>query len=335
MCKSYQATGVCRYGSRCRFIHDETEQELSGLTRSSSTNNVAFLSSRGSTGAMNGNGSPPRSVNRPAPVVSAFPRVPSAPENLNNHMPQRAGYPSRGGLGVNGGVMNGWTQSPVEQPHPASIPKNYSHGHFSAERYHGQPGVYQQRHAHVSQPTARAISSSFSAHDLGFQPRGRMNHSFSEDQGLFAAQDVAISSSTNSSYSSAASSGDHLGSFNAYPLEQTKNEDEAHQVATDVAQRLLKSQSQPALANMSAPSIPRSIGGQNGLALDEVAQHFDSFHIADLSESSSSKENGRATVEKSESPGESRLDFFRSISNVDLASMDKGNVATNPVASIK
>lgn len=328
MCKSYQATGICRYGSRCRFIHDETEQELSGLTRSNSTNNVAFLSN-GAMTSMSPNSSTARTLNGPSPI--AFPRVPSAPENLNNHMPQRSGF-SNGGLGLNGTVMNGWTQTPVERSHPAAIPKNYSHGHFSVEGFPGQTttGPYQPRRNHVAPQPARAISSSFSAHDLTYQPRARTHHSFSEDQGLFATHDIAISSSTNSSYSSAASSGEQLGGFPGFHLEQVESEEDVHQVATDVAQRLLKSQSQPALANMSAPSIPKRIGGEKGLELEEVAQHFESFHIADLSEPvQSGGKSGRKLEhpENGRENGESRLDFFRSISNVDLASMDKGNGA--------
>jgi len=65
MCKSFQASGHCRYGSRCRFIHDETEEYLSQLPRG-----IASLNLGGSAGSTD----------------NSFPRVPSAPANLNTHL---------------------------------------------------------------------------------------------------------------------------------------------------------------------------------------------------------------------------------------------------------
>lgn len=331
LCKSYQASGMCRYGSRCRFIHDETEQELSGLTRSNSSNNVAYAASSRLM---------PRTMGSGRMHTPAFPRVPSAPENLNNQV-QQMHDPVVTRRSIAGsviehsppGISGGWSHMPNAQG--AAIPKNYSHGQFSYDQHS------RERSGFPPSPQLRSsIPSSLSTQDFSYARR--THHSFSEDQSSFQhpfdPREIPISSSTDSSNSSAASSGDHVSPFaSTFAIDRQvfgEAEPDLNLAATDAAQKLLKSRSQPALATLST-GISKHFSTED--ALGDVTQHFDSFHIADLSETSSNGHKGsiaeplveqptsdekRLSVGTSES-GESRLDFFRSISNVDLASLDK------------
>eukprot|EP00511_Aplanochytrium_stocchinoi_P000217 CAMPEP_0204822456 /NCGR_PEP_ID=MMETSP1346-20131115/637_1 /ASSEMBLY_ACC=CAM_ASM_000771 /TAXON_ID=215587 /ORGANISM="Aplanochytrium stocchinoi, Strain GSBS06" /LENGTH=592 /DNA_ID=CAMNT_0051948663 /DNA_START=309 /DNA_END=2087 /DNA_ORIENTATION=- len=234
MCKSFNATGICRYGSRCRFIHDEPEHLLQSLPRVGSLN----MLNNSATANGNGNGNVNVNINRgrvgqivvQEEMGMNFPRVPSAPANLNINTGQAQLTAAASATWTHGGVGS----KDYENVHGRQLSRNYPH---QINLQQANMLQSQQQHYNVK-PTSASVNDLTSMHEgmryVNVNRNNNMGHSqvfasLSQAQELLPeeislgfpahlidARDIPVAkqsssntllSSANSSYSSTASSG--------------------------------------------------------------------------------------------------------------------------------